>query len=80
MLSQMMPKGETAEAMDLLPEEIVDTLTISGTPTECARRIDEYEGIADQIVMMRVSQKNEPAGVEASEPMLALVAETKSRD
>ena len=80
MLSQMMPKGETAEAMDLLPEEIVDTLTISGTPSECARRIEEYEGIADQIVMMRVSQKNEPAGVEAYEPMLELVAETKSRD
>ena len=75
-----MPKGKTSEAMDLLPEEIVDTLTISGTPSECARRIDEYEGIADQIVMMRVPQKNEPAGVEAYEPILELVAETTSRN
>ena len=59
-------------------QEIVDSLTISGTPLECSRRVAQYEGVADQIVMMRVAQRNEPVGVEAYEPILELVSEANS--
>ena len=79
MLADLMPKGNTSEAMKLMPEEIIDTMTISGTPSECARRVSEYEGLADQIVMMRVAQRNEAAGVYAYEPIFELVSETTSQ-
>ena len=54
-------------------------MTISGTPSECARRVSEYEGLADQIVMMRVAQRNEAAGVYAYEPIFELISETTSQ-
>ena len=73
-----MPQGKTAEAMRIIPEEVVDTLTISGTPAECARRIAEYEGVTEQIVMMRVAQKDEALGVHAYEPIFELISETTS--
>ena len=79
MLSDLMPRGKTNEAMELLPEEIIDTMTISGTPKECAQRIKDYEGVADQIVMMRVAQKNEASGVHAYEPIFELISETQSK-
>ena len=78
MLTELMPQGRTAEAKGLLPEEIVDSLTISGTPAECSRRVAQYEGVADQIVMMRVAQRNEPVGIAAYEPILELVSEANS--
>jgi len=78
MLAELMPQGRTAEAMELLPEEIIDTMTISGTPSECAMRIKDYEGVADQIVMMRVPQKNEPSGIRAYEPIFELISEAQS--
>ena len=78
MLAELMPQGRTAEAMELLPEEIIDTMTISGTPSECAMRIKDYEGVADQIVMMRVTQKNEPSGIRAYEPIFELISEAQS--
>jgi len=77
-LAELMPQGKTAEAMRIIPEEVVDTLTISGTPAECARRIAEYEGVTEQIVMMRVAQKDEALGVHAYEPIFELISETKS--
>ncbi|MGB1821894.1 MAG: LLM class flavin-dependent oxidoreductase [Acidimicrobiales bacterium] len=77
-LAELMPQGKTAEAMRIIPEEVIDTLTISGTPAECARRIAEYEGVTEQIVMMRVAQKDEALGVHAYEPIFELISETKS--
>ncbi len=77
-LSDLMPQGRTAEAISVVPEELVDTLTISGTPSECVHRIAEYQGIVDEIVMMRVAQREEPTGVGAYEPLFELVAEMRS--
>ena len=76
-LSDLMPQGRTAEAISVVPEELVDTLTISGTPSECVHRIAEYQGVVDEIVMMRVAQREEPTGVGAYEPLFELVAEMR---
>lgn len=63
--SELMPQGRSAEAIDLVPEEVVDTMTITGTPAECAARIREYEGLADEIITARIAQPGEPAGIAA---------------
>lgn len=68
----LMPDGRTAEAMELVPDEVIDTMTITGTPAQCAARIAAYEGLADEIIFFRVDQPGEPAGPAASEAMLGL--------
>ena len=75
---ELMPAGRTREAMDLVPDEVVDTMTITGTPAQCAARIAEYEGLADEIIAFRIAQRGEPAGVAAFAPLFELAALTSS--
>ncbi len=70
--AELMPAGETRAAMDLVPDEVIDTMTITGTPDGCARRLAEYEGLADEIIAFRVAQPDEPAGPEAWGPLFDL--------
>jgi alkanesulfonate monooxygenase SsuD/methylene tetrahydromethanopterin reductase-like flavin-dependent oxidoreductase (luciferase family) len=37
--TKLMPAGRLREAMDLVPDEVIDTMTITGTVDECAARI-----------------------------------------
>lgn len=69
---RLMPAGRTAEAMDLVPDEVIDTMTITGTPERCAARVAEYEGLADEIIFFRIAQQAEPAGLAASEELFRL--------
>ena len=70
---ELIPAGRFSEAVDLVPDEVIDTMTITGTPTECARRIAEYDGLADEIIIGRVPQPDEPVGPAAFEPIFELV-------
>lgn len=70
----LMPQAKLREAMDLVPDEVVDTMTITGTVAECAARIADYEGIADEIVMFRIAQPGESRGVSAWEDLFELAA------
>ena len=72
----LMPAGAMREAMDLVPDEVIDTMTITGTPTQCAARIAEYEGLADEIIAVRVAQRNEPTGMAAYEQLFELASIT----
>lgn len=72
--TELMPLGRTREAMDLVPDEVIDTMTITGTVEQCAARVREYEGLADEIVCLRVEQKGEPAGLAAFDELLSLGA------
>ena len=47
-----MPQGRLREAMGLVPEEVIDTMTITGNLDECTARIREYEGVADELEVM----------------------------
>ena len=74
--SQLMPAGRTRDAMALVPDEVIDTMTITGTPTECAARLAEYEGLADEVIAIRVAQRDEPAGLAAFDDLFELAALT----
>ncbi len=63
--TELMPAGRVREAMDLVPDEVIDTMTITGTPEQCAARVRDYEGLADEVVAIRVAQRGEPAGLAA---------------
>ena len=61
------------EAMDIVPDAVIDTMTITGTPQHCASRIKDYEGIADEIIVSRLAQSDEPSGTGAFEELFDLV-------
>lgn len=72
----LMPAGRTREAMALVPDEVIDTMTITGTPQQCAARVAAYEGLADEIIVLRIAQRGEPAGLAAYEDLWELASVT----
>jgi alkanesulfonate monooxygenase SsuD/methylene tetrahydromethanopterin reductase-like flavin-dependent oxidoreductase (luciferase family) len=74
--TRLMPEGRTREAMNSVPDEVIDTMTITGTPAQCAARIAQYEGLADEIIVIRVAQPDEPVGLAAYEGLLELASLT----
>ncbi|MFT7598727.1 MAG: 5,10-methylenetetrahydromethanopterin reductase [Acidimicrobiales bacterium] len=76
--TELMPAGRTREAMELVPDEVVDTMTITGTPQQCAARLTDYEGLADEVIVFRVAQRDEPKGMAAYEDLFELAASQTS--
>lgn len=74
--ADLMPRGKTREAMDAVPDEVIDTMTIAGTPPQCAARLADYDGVADEVVALRTAQLGEPAGVAAHEDFFELASLT----
>ena len=72
--TELMPQGRLTEAMALVPDEVVDTMTISGTLDQCLARVDEYEGVADQLILARTAQRGEPAGMAAYDEFFELIS------
>ncbi len=50
-----MPEGKLRRAAEAMTDEVVDTVTIAGTPEECRRRLADYEGIVDEVIFVNVS-------------------------
>ena len=69
-----MPQGRLTEAMALVPDEVVDTMTITGTLDQCLARVDEYEGVADQLILARTAQRGEPTGMAAYDEFFELIS------
>ena len=44
------PEGNLQKAVDAIPDEAVDRLTIAGTPDECRKRLADYHGIVDEVI------------------------------
>ncbi len=63
--AELMPAGKLREAMALVPDEVIDTMTITGTVQDCMARIAEYEGVADEVILARTAQRGEAPGVDA---------------
>jgi len=78
--AELMPARRLREAMDLVPEAVIDTMTITGTPEDCAARMKDYEGIADEIIVSRLAQRDEPEGMAAYEDVLELIGRVGSKN
>jgi 5,10-methylenetetrahydromethanopterin reductase len=72
--TELMPQGRLTEAMALVPDEVVDTMTITGTLDQCLARVDEYEGVADQLILARTAQRGEPTGMAAYDEFFELIS------
>ena len=49
------PEGNIQKAAEAMTDEVVDTVTIAGTPEECRHRLAEYEGVVDEVIFVNVS-------------------------
>ena len=72
--SDLMPKGELRKTMDLVPDAVIDTMTITGSVNDCVKRLADYEGLADEVIGFRIAQPGEAKGVAAFEDFFALAA------
>lgn len=72
--SRLMPEGQIREAIGLVPDEVVDTMTITGTPAQCAARIADYSDLTSEIILFRVPQRTDPAGLAGYESLFEVIA------
>jgi 5,10-methylenetetrahydromethanopterin reductase len=76
--AKLMPEGKLREAMDLVPDEVIESMTITGNVDECAARIREYEGIADEVILARTAQRGEARGMAAYDEIFELIDKVSS--
>lgn len=71
-LRELVPAGRSDAAIDAIPDALIDTLTIAGTPAECRARIDEYSGLVEELILLNAMPA--PAGdpVAAFDELLLL--------
>jgi 5,10-methylenetetrahydromethanopterin reductase len=72
--ARLMPAGRIQDAMKLVPDEVVDTMTITGNLEQCTTRILEYEGVADELILARTAQRGEDGGIKAYEGLFELIS------
>jgi len=72
--AELMPAGKLREAMALVPDEVIDTMTITGTATDCVARINDYAGVADEVILARTAQRGEAAGLAAYDEFFGLIS------
>lgn len=52
--SELAPQKRWREAMATIDDELIERLTITGTPEQCAARLDAYRGIADEVICLQL--------------------------
>lgn len=72
--TRLMPQGQIREAIGLVPDEVVDTMTITGTPAQCAERISDYSGLTAEIILFRVPQRTDSSGLAGYESLFEVVS------
>ena len=71
----LMPAGKLEEAMRWVPDEVVDTMTITGTLDDCAARVSDYEGLADQVILARTAQSDDRRDLSDYDGFFRLIGE-----
>ena len=59
--AELVPAGRVREAMGHIDDEIVDRLTITGTPVTCAARLAAYDGLADEVIGLSLRRRDPDA-------------------
>lgn len=49
------PAGNLAKAAEAMSDDLIDALTIAGTPAECRARIAEYGSLVDEVLYVNVA-------------------------
>lgn len=60
--ADLVPRGRVREATAHIDDEIVDRLTVTGTPAACAERLRAYEGLVDEVICPNLGTGTGPLG------------------
>jgi alkanesulfonate monooxygenase SsuD/methylene tetrahydromethanopterin reductase-like flavin-dependent oxidoreductase (luciferase family) len=71
--TELVPAGRLRQAMELVPDEVVDTMTITGNLEQCIARVRDYEGIADELILARTGQRGDKQTLNDYEEFFHLV-------
>ena len=71
--TELVPTGRLRQAMELVPDEVVDTMTITGNLEQCIARVRDYEGIADELILARTGQRSDTQTLSDYEEFFHLV-------
>lgn len=66
------PKSEVEAAVDQIDDAVADRLAFVGTPAQCARRLEAYEGLVDEVVYLNVGGAGAADLREAHRPVMAI--------
>ena len=66
------PSGNMDAAIDAIPDELIDRLTIAGTPAECHARLRAYDGLVDELILCNVLPNATPNQPDAYAALLDL--------
>lgn len=67
------PSGDFAPAIEAISDACLDRLALAGTPDECRKRIAEYAGVVDELVLTNVLPPRGDEPAEAFEGLLSLL-------
>lgn len=65
-LCELVPQRRWAEAVAAIDDEVVDRLTVSGTPEQCAARLADYAGLVDEVICLSLGVAPGSADDEAA--------------
>ena len=71
--AELIPAGRLREAIELVPDEVVDTMTITGNLEQCIARVGDYEGVADELILARTAQRSDTQRIHDYEEFFHLV-------
>ena len=71
--SSLMPTGKLKETMALVPDEVIDKLTITGDTEKCSKRIQEYVGTSDELILARTGQRTDKGKMADYEDLFDLI-------
>lgn len=57
-LLELMPAGHLERAIDVIPDDCIDQLTIAGTPAECQQQLAAYDGVVDTLLLLNARGVN----------------------
>lgn len=74
LLLEAVERGTLESTLPAIPDELVDTLVIAGTPAECRARIAEYAGLVDELLLLNAMPAAPGRVVESYASLLGLIA------
>ena len=71
----LMPAGRLEEAMEWVPDAVLDTMTVTGTLDDCVARVADYKGLADEVILARTAQRDDAGTLSDYTEFFTLVQE-----
>ncbi|MEM7541411.1 MAG: LLM class flavin-dependent oxidoreductase [Pseudomonadota bacterium] len=71
-LLRLMPAGKLEAAIEAIPDDCIDQMTIAGTPEECRARIKTYSGLVDDLLLLNATPPGPDSATESYQGLFTL--------